>query len=191
MTKRYRIFAIPFLRKWLIVRCVANTQATKSGGGVFQTGGRTSEGALPPYPLRYPRQDQKPRKMILSPDRWLGGRRENAQNCRLPQNLVWLFWSRRVGSRCREGRLSNSGSLPFLRGPCPLNRFATPAPPGLPTSLALQAPSRPPGGALRRAIASRPTASDSPRIPADRRFCPFQAADAFSRHGLPRSAIYS
>ena len=114
MTKRYRIFAVPFLRKWLIVRCVANTQATESGGGVFRTGGRTSEGALPPYPLRYPRrQDQKPRKMILSPDRWLGGRRENAQNCRLPQNLVWLFWSRRVGSRCREGLLSNSGSLPF------------------------------------------------------------------------------
>ena len=25
------------------------------GGGVFQTGGRTSEVALPPYPLRYPR----------------------------------------------------------------------------------------------------------------------------------------
>ena len=167
MTKRYRIFAIPFLRKWLIVRCVANTQATKSGGGVFRTGGRTSEGALPPYPLRYPRrQDQKTRKMILSPDRWLGGRRENAQNCRLPQNLVWLFWSRRVGSRCREGRLSNSGSLPF-RGS---------------TAYAAE---------LGFLIASRPTASDSPRIPADRRFCPFQAADAFSRHGLPRSAIYS
>ena len=53
-----------------------------------------------------------------------------------------------------KGRLSNSGSLPLLRGPCPLNRVATPAPPGLPTSLALQAPSRPPGGALRRAIAA-------------------------------------
>ena len=41
-----------------------------------------------------------------------------------------------------------------MRGLCPLNRFATPAPPGLPTSLALQAPSRSPGGALRRAIAA-------------------------------------
>ena len=71
--------------------------------------------------------------------------------------------------------LSNSVSLPFPRGRCPLIRFATPAPLSLPTSLALQAPSRPPGGALRRATAyatelgflaaSRPTASNSPRIP--------------------------
>ena len=62
-----------------------------------------------------------------------------------------------------------SGSLPSLRGLCPLIRSATPAPPGLPTSLALQAPSRPPGGALRRAITA---------YAADRRFFPFRAAGA-------------
>ena len=73
-----------------------------------------------------------------------------------------------------------------LQSACPLIRSATPAPPGLPTSLALQAPSRPPGGALRRATAyaaelgllaaPRPTASDSPRIPEDRHFCLLRAA---------------
>ena len=90
-----------------------------------------------------------------------------------------------------------SGSLSSLRGPCPLIRSATPAPPGLPTSLALQAPSRPPGGALRRAVIAyaaelgllasmSPTASDSPRIsvasPPNRRFSP---PPVCLRHRLP------